>query len=93
MAKSQLGTLVRSELRKGAGLDAMLSPQAEEDATPEVEPKAAKAEREPISTRLPKGFKKRMMLLAVIQERDVQDLYEEAVRAYLETHEASNQAG
>ena len=93
MAKSQLGNLVRSELRKGAGLDAMLSPQAEEEATPESELKAAKAEREPISTRLPKGFKKRMMLLAVIQERDVQDLYEEAVRAYLETHEASNQAG
>jgi hypothetical protein len=91
MAKSQLGNLVRSELRKGAGLEAMLSPQADEEAPPEEAPKAAKVEREPISTRLPKGFKKRMMLLAVNQERDVQELYEEAVRAYLEMHEAGGQ--
>lgn len=80
--KRDLGGLVRNNLRQGAGLDAMISPQAEE-APPEPPP----VEREPVSTRLPKGFRKRMMLLAIEQERDVQLLYEEAVRAYLEANE------
>jgi hypothetical protein len=87
---SKLGSSLRGELRKGAGLDAMLSTQTEEES-PQAEPISVKIEREPVSTRLPRGFKKRMMLLAVRQERDVQELYEEAVRAYLEASESTIQ--
>jgi hypothetical protein len=93
MAKTALGTLLRGELRKGAGLDVMLSPQVEAEVQPADAPKAAKVEREPVSTRLPKGFKKRMLLLAVIQERNVQELYEEAVQSYLDLHDAGRQDG
>ena len=87
---NKLGSSLRNDLRKGAGLDAMLSPQTDE-SQPQAEQASVKVEREPVSTRLPKGFKKRMMLLAVEQERDVQELYEEAVRAYLEASEVSMQ--
>ncbi len=77
-------------IRRGAGLGGMIgsSPVENTEATESTE---LTIEREVVSTRLPKGFRKRMMLLAVAQEREVQELYEEAVRAYLEVNEpASN---
>lgn len=84
--RSMVGTAAEG-VRRGAGLGGII---AQPEVAPAEEPSAPKVEREPISTRLPRGYKKRMMLLAVQQERDVQDLYEEAVRAYLEQNESAS---